>query len=178
VTRYGCCQGNIHYWCDPKLVILQESCATLPQCGWDPVKGAYGCGTSGGADPSGINPMPCPTSMPDGAISIEGGPKPTDGGGVKKDTAGPTGDRGRTDLAASGDSKARDLAALDGTRKDTGRGERGAFDALPGVDLWTPKPPKLEEGCDCSAAGSGPAAPLLLVALLALRRSRARSRRS
>ena len=68
----GCCTGTMVEWCDKGSWKVKD-CSKSPQCGWNSGSGKYSCGTSGGKDPSGKNPLSCASFLPDG------GPPPADG---------------------------------------------------------------------------------------------------
>jgi len=58
VSYEGCCSGSTLKYCsDGELVTM--SCASSPSCGWSSSGGLYDCGTTGGSDPSGLNPKSC-----------------------------------------------------------------------------------------------------------------------
>ncbi|MCA9670742.1 MAG: hypothetical protein KC503_34335, partial [Myxococcales bacterium] len=58
ITIKGCCDGDILRYCAAGSTKAQR-CAP-GSCGWDPQSSFYGCGTSGGADPTGVNTRTCP----------------------------------------------------------------------------------------------------------------------
>jgi hypothetical protein len=57
----GCCDstGVLHY-CDTLLEVVDQTCADVEVCGWDPFNGWYDCVLPpGGPDPSGSYPLSC-----------------------------------------------------------------------------------------------------------------------
>ncbi len=65
----GCCDSNKVTWCDDvSNVLCQLDCPTAnilsgaTYCGWDLVNGYYDCATAPSADPTGVNPITCPSS--------------------------------------------------------------------------------------------------------------------
>jgi MYXO-CTERM domain-containing protein len=58
ITATGCCEGQTLVFCSADGLKV-ENCTANLSCGWDAASGAYGCGTAGAADPSGLNPHFC-----------------------------------------------------------------------------------------------------------------------
>jgi hypothetical protein len=58
LSYQGCCAGATVVYCDSG-TLKGLDCTANPSCGWDASFGYYDCGTSGSADPSGINPKSC-----------------------------------------------------------------------------------------------------------------------
>jgi hypothetical protein len=58
VSYEGCCQGETVQYCEGGS-LKSIDCNQNPSCGWSAEGGYYDCGTTGGADPSGMNPKVC-----------------------------------------------------------------------------------------------------------------------
>jgi hypothetical protein len=155
LTYAGCCQGTTLYFCASGKV-LSLSCQSSPACGWDSKKSYYRCGTSGGADPSGVNPILCSPGIGDAWSPTEGGA--VDGASdVRGDETGWVGEGQRTDApeersasshehrikdgASPTDVAAREVVGLDATGLEVGGGERTEIRASGGG------------GCTCALDG-------------------------
>ncbi|MBT9556692.1 MAG: hypothetical protein IV100_11720 [Myxococcales bacterium] len=65
VSWFGACLGETLYYCAGANKVVSEDCTKASpagKCGWNPGLGAYSCGTSGGADPSGTHPIAYPST--------------------------------------------------------------------------------------------------------------------
>jgi hypothetical protein len=62
-TSYGCCAGNVLYYCatsTPTTLTMKACTGTTSACGWDTSKGYYNCvAPPGTADPGGTYPIAC-----------------------------------------------------------------------------------------------------------------------
>ena len=61
VGYVGCCDGELLKWCEGDK-LEQISCDSNLSCGWNANAAYYDCGTSGGADPTGVNKKGCSQS--------------------------------------------------------------------------------------------------------------------
>lgn len=70
ISWIGCCtlDGQVKF-CDNDTLCVGD-CKQYPYCGW--TGSYYDCGTDGSADPSGKNPLLCPSGVPCGKITYEG----------------------------------------------------------------------------------------------------------
>ena len=125
ITTAGCCDGSSIKYCDNG-ALKSIDCSGNPKCGWSASSSYYDCGTAGGADPSGKNPLKC--------------------GGATGDS-GPAADSSAPDLA-SADQSAGDLPAADQAVAQA--------DGASGKDGGGGKKDDEDEGCSCTASGSSP----------------------
>ncbi len=58
ISYEGCCDGQVVTYCEEGQLKTID-CNENPSCGWSSEYGYYDCGTGGGADPSGANPIVC-----------------------------------------------------------------------------------------------------------------------
>ena len=60
ITSIGCCDGPTLKYCSILNKVRTIDCSINPTCGWHVGEGAYTCGTSGEAEPTGAHPKDCP----------------------------------------------------------------------------------------------------------------------
>ena len=67
LTYAGCCVVQRLLWCENQVTCTID-CSSNPSCGWpspDINEGYYDCGSNGSQDPSGSNPIDCPSEEVD-----------------------------------------------------------------------------------------------------------------
>ncbi len=169
ISTEGCCDGDVLKYCDSGQLTTLD-CAGNPKCGWDATNAYYDCGTAGAADPSGSNPIKCPTG-PAG-----------DGGPIKKDTGTPPKtDKGTTPAPDKSVTPTKDLPPVvnpdtfvplddQGTTPTSDKGSSGKKDTGTSVKKGD------DGGCSCEigneARGSGWLLLGLALGVLGLRRRR------
>ena len=62
VSEAGCCDAGRLYYCYEGALYCADCGGTgNPSCGWNAENMYYDCGTDGSGDPTGVNPLECPT---------------------------------------------------------------------------------------------------------------------
>jgi hypothetical protein len=59
-NAFGCCAGNVLYYCKTTTLASTTCSGTTPACGWETSKSYYNCVAAPGvADPGGTHPLAC-----------------------------------------------------------------------------------------------------------------------